>query len=350
MAAKTATAAAHGIPSDCDAALADRAGRTLDALICGTEPVSAPRPGSVGRGVGVHGARLRPEGHARARRRAGGDPPDHRDHPRLHRQAAARLVGPGSDRNHAHPRHPGRGRHRIVESRRGAVAVGFRWRWPALSRRRLSPACRDPVSPPRSSNRTCRFPASGSPTGFTSRHTADGQFRLVSRDDTVARDQPSPCGRAPSEAFGYFQVLPGSSPITDPWLLRKRTRSQGPFLRRHYPASQVVRPCPIPARPAVLATASEARPPTETGLPRLPGPHSQRAVPITPVDRSGCIRRLLPHSTRPSPTDRRVGIHDFTFEACSGFTRVTARWVVRPPKAAFVTRLRDGQLPDRPAR
>ena len=89
------------------------------------------------------------------------------------------------------------------------------------------------VSPPRSSNRTCRFPASGSPTGFTARHTADGHFRLVSRDDAVARDQPSPYGRAPSEAFGYLQVLPGSSPITDPRLLRKRARNQGPFLRRH---------------------------------------------------------------------------------------------------------------------
>ena len=51
------------------------------------------------------------------------------------------------------------------------MAVGFRWRWPALSRRRLSPACRGLVSPPRSSNRTCRFPVSGSPTGFTARHT-----------------------------------------------------------------------------------------------------------------------------------------------------------------------------------
>ncbi len=29
------------------------------------------------------------------------------------------------------------------------------------------------VSPPRSSNRTCGFPASGSPTGFTARHTVD---------------------------------------------------------------------------------------------------------------------------------------------------------------------------------
>ncbi len=44
-----------------------------------------------------------------------------------------------------------------------------------------------PVSPPRSSNRTCGFPASGFPTGFIARHTVDGQFGLVSRDDTVAR-------------------------------------------------------------------------------------------------------------------------------------------------------------------
>ena len=47
-----------------------------------------------------------------------------------------------------------------VESRRGAVAWAF-WR--------------HPVSPPRSSNRTCGFPASGFPTGFIARHTA-GQF------------------------------------------------------------------------------------------------------------------------------------------------------------------------------
>ena len=28
--------------------------------------------------------------------------------------------------------------------------------------------------------------------------------------------------------------------------------------------------------------------------------------------------------TRPSPSHRRVGVHDYTFEACSSFTRVTA--------------------------
>jgi hypothetical protein len=55
-------------------------------------------------------------------------------------------------------------------------------------------------------------------------------------------------------------------------------------------------------------------------------------------------------STRPSPSYRRVGIRDFTFEACSGFTRVTARRVARPPKAAFVRRLRSSQSPSQTAR
>ena len=36
----------------------------------------------------------------------------------------------------------------------------------------LGPSGQHPVSHPRSSNRTCRLPASGSPTGFTARHSA----------------------------------------------------------------------------------------------------------------------------------------------------------------------------------
>ena len=40
-------------------------------------------------------------------------------------------------------------------------------------------------------NRTYRFPVSGSPTGFTVRHTMVGRS-LVSRDDTPARDVSSP--------------------------------------------------------------------------------------------------------------------------------------------------------------
>ena len=35
--------------------------------------------------------------------------------------------------------------------------------------------------------------------------------------------------------------------------------------------------------------------------------------------------------TRPSPNGRRVGIRIVTFEACSGFTHVTARQIAQPP-------------------
>src|ERR1700680_2998800 len=54
--------------------------------------------------------------------------------------------------------------------------------------------------------------------------------------------------------------------------------------------------------------------------------------------------------TRPSPNGRRVCIRIVTFEACSGFTHVTARRIAQPPKATFVTRLQPFRLPGRAAR
>src|SRR3984893_6722230 len=53
---------------------------------------------------------------------------------------------------------------------------------------------------------------------------------------------------------------------------------------------------------------------------------------------------------QPSPNGRRVGIRIVTFEACSGFTCVTARRIAQPPKVTFVTRLRSRQLPSETAR
>jgi hypothetical protein len=41
---------------------------------------------------------------------------------------------------------------------------------------------------------------------------------------------------------------------------------------------------------------------------------------------------------RPSPVNRRVSIHDFTFGACSSFTRVTAYKVACPPKGGLLSR------------
>ncbi len=47
--------------------------------------------------------------------------------------------------------------------------------WSRGEARWLGPYGHHSVSSPRSSNRTCGFPASGFPTGFTSKHTAGGQ-------------------------------------------------------------------------------------------------------------------------------------------------------------------------------
>src|SRR3954453_5382097 len=57
---------------------------------------------------------------------------------------------------------------------------------------------------------------------------------------------------------------------------------------------------------------------------------------------------------RSSQVESHLGRNRLTskapYKACSGFTRVTARWIAQPPKAAFVTRLRPGRLPCQAAR
>src|SRR5438309_2035696 len=95
------------------------------------------------------------------------------------------------------------------------------------------------------------------------------------------------------------------------------------------------------------ATTWRPLPSPATGLPQLPGSPFQHAVPTTPMDQDGCVC-CFPVPLGPSPSLRRVGVHHFTFEACSGFTHVTACRIARPPKAAFVTRLRPVRLPAEP--
>jgi len=99
-------------------------------------------------------------------------------------------------------------------------------------------------------------------------------------------------------------------------------------------------PLRLPADPppfqAAFAVRDSAIIPSLPQLRRLP---FRRAVPTTPVDRIGARwlsrwRAPAPGSSRsvlPSPLSRRVGVHIAAFEACSGFTRVTARRIARPP-------------------
>ena len=130
--------------------------------------------------------------------------------------------------------------------------------------------------------------------------------------------------------------------------LQKRSRSQGPSLHRSYPASSVLRPRPTPVRSAALRDV-EAATFDRTGLPRCPLHPSGVPCPLPRRIERVHVSIASP-SVRPSPFCRRVGIRISTFEACSGFTRVTARRIAQPPKAAFVTRLRSGRLPGQTAR
>ena len=106
---------------------------------------------------------------------------------------------------------------------------------------------------------------------------------------------------------GRFEAHRQSPP---PRRLRKRIRSQGPFLRRNYPASQVVPPCPTPARSAATCSV-EAATSDRAGLPRLPASPFQRAVPTTPMDRTGaCVDCFPVHPAFPVvPAGRHPYLH-----------------------------------------
>jgi hypothetical protein len=123
---------------------------------------------------------------------------------------------------------------------------------------------------------------------------------------------------------------------------------------RALPSSGVTRPrryydpVRLPSDPPPDATLKLQSP---TGRVSPDYPHRPSGVPC-PIPRwIGRVRASIASPpARPSPYSGRVGIHDFPFEACSGFTRVTARWIAQPPEAAFVTRLRPGQSPGQAAR
>jgi hypothetical protein len=86
---------------------------------------------------------------------------------------------------------------------------------------------------------------------------------------------------------------PRQSP--SPRHLRKRAKSQGPLLGRHYPASTLIRPCPTPVMAAACRNveaatlANDGSPPvTRTTFPTCRAHY--------PGGSSGCSCRLLPRS------------------------------------------------------
>src|SRR4051812_32139310 len=104
--------------------------------------------------------------------------------------------------------------------------------------------------------------------------------------------------------------VPGSSPITDARLRPKRTRSKGPFLRQHYPASTVVRPSPTPVRPAACATWGLPAP-VETGLPDDPHHPSNVPCPVPRrIETGACVDCFPAHTAFPvSQAGRHPHLH-----------------------------------------
>ncbi len=94
------------------------------------------------------------------------------------------------------------------------------------------------------------------------------------------------------DLFGCFKAHRQSP---SPHHRRKHTRSQGPFLRRRYPASTVVRPCPTPAR-SIARSDVEAATSDRNGSPSI----TRITIPTCRVQYPGgpnrCVRRLLPCS------------------------------------------------------
>ena len=143
-------------------------------------------------------------------------------------------------------------------------------------------------------------------------------------------------------------VFAGSSPITTTSPSSKsapevRALSSAGItrIRRSYD------PVRLPPWPPPVATLRPLPSPV-TGLPRLLGSPFRRAVPTTPADQAGARVDCFPaHAAFPKWQE---GIRIVTFEACSGFTHVTARRIAQPPTAAFVTRLQPFRLPSRAAR
>ena len=131
--------------------------------------------------------------------------------------------------------------------------------------------------------------------------------------------------------------------------LPKRTRSQGPFLRRHYPASTVIRPCPTPAMAAAYrdveaaTLALDGSPPiTRTTFPTCRAHY--------PGGSSGCACRLLPTLVGAFPKWQEGRHPHCHFRGLHRLHSVTARRIAQPPKVTFVTRLQPSQLPGQTAR
>ena len=146
-----------------------------------------------------------------------------------------------------------------------------------------------PVSHPRSSNRTCGFPASGFPTCFIV-----GIWR--EENTSGIHVSPSPWHHDTAFLVGSrpHEVLDRLAPSHRSFPSLKAHQKPGPFPPPELPGlngTMTLSDTHPSHRPT---TAMRPLPSPKVGLPRLPRPPFQRAVPNTPVDRTGACVGCFP--------------------------------------------------------
>ena len=97
-----------------------------------------------------------------------------------------------------------------------------------------------------SSNWTCEFPASSFSDRF---HREAHDVALVARGACAASSNIFASRHSPFRQVRLFGCLQAKGQSPQHLRRHERTRSQGPFLRRRYPASSVIRPCHLAYKP-----------------------------------------------------------------------------------------------------
>ena len=208
---------------------------------------------------------------------------------------------------------------RRVEMWRGGLGTAYPF--PPLSSGGASIALPCSVSTSRSSNRTCGFPASGSPTAVAFGHTLPALTRRLHPKAKLVPGSPVFSWR--SQACATLQTLRPFPSVAE---VRPLSSTGITRLHRYYG------PVRHPIRPGLaLAGCRLVNCHHRWGFPCCVGSPCIHAVAITPAGPLGARFALLPQRRRPSPRFRRVGSRIALFEACSAFTHVTACILAESP-------------------
>src|SRR5258705_3346576 len=165
------------------------------------------------------------------------------------------------------------------------------------------------VSTPRSSNRTCGFPASGFPIRFQC-------------DPLGSTFESHPDGLAIPHAILVARPLANRRAFQP---FHRRPESEAPLLHGRYPFLCYYGPLRHPIPPGLALTGFRLSSRPRHRASRVDAPLlCTHAIANTPVFLCGALIARFPQRRRPSLVSHQLGIHITLFEACSAFTHIMA--------------------------